>query len=187
MTGLLIFAALAALLLLAPVAGLWPPIGPGTRCFNAMTWITMIPRGQPKYASSPYEAILAQEVVEFWGAWLGAVLIVSPLAIAAALLFPGPMAALAVLVLPLAWRWRVTVWGERQLEYLGHMAEVITAERMGLTDYFDQAADDLRRGYDRLFSEMTTAEVATALDRRRGVARVLLAVLALPIKKGGAA
>lgn len=185
MIGLLIYLAFAGAMLLAPVLGIWPPVQwSGRRCFNSVLGIEMLPRGHQKYGplSGRYRPIYAQELVEWWLAWAVALVAVAP--IAGALCLLDPMAgAGAILIAVLAWTWRNGDWGRAQLEYVGHAAEWIVADRAGLPDYAERdVAQRLQRGYV-VFRGMTTEAVAVALRRRRGIARLLVALLALNIRR----
>lgn len=179
---MMMFLTLASLILILPVLGIWPRIKEG-RAFNSIWSIAMPAEGSPKYDTRPYAALYAQELAEFWTAWAVALAIVSPLTLL-------PFGQYAAIVLsPLAWKWRTTIWGERQLELIGHAAEWIVAERLCWLNFTQgEVALRLIGGYgasdDRavdLFAGWTVMDVGKALRRRRWAARLLTTFLAFAI------
>lgn len=188
---MLIFLAFAAILLITPILGIWPSVREG-RALNTLATVWLPADGSPKYATRPRIALAAQEVTEFWLAWAGAVVLSVPVAVVLAVIVPSVLAGpLTALLLPLAWTWRRTTWGERQLEYIGHAAEWVTAEKLGTIGYTQhEVAGRLITGYgqsdDRrtgLFDHMTVFEVGQALRRRRWIARICVALLARSIRR----
>lgn len=175
------FAVAAALVLLLPVIGLTPPLKEG-RAFNGIAHIAMPDRS--KIYMDKWEPILAQEVVEWWAAWAGAFLFALPLAF---LIDGTPFAIASPLLAMLAWQWRNTSWGTRQLEYIGWAAEWAWAHRTGVPGYddIDTYGDRLRRGYIA-FSPMTAGEVTAALKKRLRLGAGLSALLSLRIKRASA-
>lgn len=183
MTGLMIYAAACALLILARIAGVLPVIRTG-RALNTAWRIDMPPPGDPKYDVVPPRALAAQECVEDFAAWLGAVVLASPLAVALSVILPDPAGGLlAAALLPLAWKWRTSDWGRRQLEYLGWTAEIVTAERMGRPGYETAAVLRMLDGYGELFAGVSVKAALDAVDRRRWLAKLLIAVLAVNIRR----
>lgn len=170
-----IYLALVALLLLLPVVGLIPPIVEGDEERNFIHRIVMRPRTDAKFMAQPYRAVLSQEVVEWYLRWLGAaILSVGP----AWLLRDAPGAvAFQVLMLLLAALWTQIPPLQRQLELIGHASETEVAERMGLSGYATAEARRMRTAYGALFLSMTVEEIASAIERRRPVARLFLALL----------
>lgn len=181
MLGLTFFASFAAAVLLPPVVGLLPPLRKG-RAFNGIAHIAMPDRTKVYFET--WEPVLAQEVVEWWAAWAGAFLIALPLAF---LIAGTPFAIATPLAAVLAWQWRNTSWGTRQLEYIGWAAEWAWAHRTGVDGYDDLDAygDRLRRGYVE-FSPMSGEEVTAALKKRLLLGRVLATLLWLRIKRASA-
>lgn len=177
---MLLWLAIAAALLLAPVAGVFPPQRTG-RAFNAILHIAM--PAAPTYGTH-WRAVQAQEVVEWWAAWLGAVVLTAPLAWALATFLPFGW-ILAPLPLPLAWKWRTTRRGERLLEYLGWAATWVHGRRSAPEYYTDLAAHAraMRGGY-RVFDRTNEATALRNLRRAIPLARVLVALLARRIRKG---
>ena len=73
MTGLMIWSALVAIVVLGPMLGIVPPVRASkTRNYNGQFWIGRHP--------SCTRAIFAQEVVEWWLKWAVAALISAPVA-----------------------------------------------------------------------------------------------------------
>lgn len=169
--------AIAAALLLAPIAGVFPPMREG-RAFNAILHIAM-PK-PPTYAER-WIGRLAQEVVEWWAAWFVAVLLSAPAAWALSAFLPFGW-AFAPLTLPIAWCWRKSDWGTRQIEYIGWPAEWLTLRRRGLTT--ETFAEYVSRASYIVFAGMTGAEIAAHMRRRLPIARVLIALLTLRINRG---
>lgn len=174
MTGLLIHAALAALLLLAPVLGLLPIIREGEDNRNFAWGITLQPRDHPNMGIQCYEGVVAQEIVEWYLRWLVAL----PLAAPAAWLLgdvPGLSIVLAFLVAMLWPRVRVL---QREFEYLGHAAEVEVALRLGWSeDYPLWEARGMRTGYGATFRDLSVERIVAAMEARRPLARALLWLL----------
>ena len=176
---MLAFAIFAGLVLGLPVIGLLPPMRRG-RAFNAITYIAMPVREQYGTRWTP---VLAQEVAEWWAAWAGAFLLALPLSLAVATFTPFGLATPLLAIV--AWRWRTTTWGERQLEYIGWAAEWVHGLKASPGDYRDLLSytDRMRRGYPDLFGEMTAKEARDRLEARIGLARLLVGLLALRIRR----
>lgn len=155
----------------------FPPISIGTRPFNSLWGIRMPPRSDPRFTAQSYAGVLAQEILEWWLRWAGVLVI---LAIAAALLsqVPDQRAYLALIpLLFLSALWDQIPGIQRQVELLGHTAEVVVAEEHeGLVGYGEAEAVRVKgaSNYDKEFSNMTADEILSAFNRRRPLVRFLL-------------
>lgn len=181
MPALAVLAALAAALVLAVWAGLLPPVKAGTRDWNHRFHITMKPLGDVKYLVQPRAAVLAQELAEWLGKWLVALALAAPVAV---VLHHFGLGLLTVLVAILAHSWPTWPGGQRQIELVGHAVEVLAAERLGAGD--DYALTEARRmmlSYPAFAGE-SDAAIVRAMDRRRWIARLLLAVVWRRARRG---
>lgn len=170
---------LAAALLLAPIAGVWPPQRVG-RALNAFAYIAM----PNDIYGARWRAISAQEVVEWWAAWAGAIALSAVPAWLVASTIPFGWAIAPLLILP-AWRWRTTDTGRRVLEYLGWAATWIVGQRVAPDYYNDIEAHAARMvaGY-RVFDQTSAADGLRRMRRALPLARVLIVLLSLRIRKG---
>lgn len=181
MTGLTIYLAIAGAWLLAPVLGLWPPLHRG-RAFNS-AWSIAMP-DPAKHYGSHWKAVYVQELVEWWCSWAAALVAMVPVAwflsAAFAPQLPWGGTIIALIVAPIAWCWRNTDWGRRQLEYIGWAAEWVQLGRMGLRQ--GPLRDFAARMSYRVLAETTPEERETALRRRLPLAHALVFILAINIK-----
>lgn len=177
MTGLLIYLAFAGAMLLAPIAGVWPILKRG-RAFNG-AWRIAMPDPTEIYGER-WRSVYAQEIVEWWAAWFVALVVASP---AAWMLdrFAPFLGVAAIVIAQVAWLWRTTPPGRRQLEYLGWAAEWVHAQRNGIDlGRFDSFVE--RMAY-RVFAEIPLEQRIAAVRRRLPIARALVTVLALNIRR----
>ena len=171
-------AMLAGLVLLAPALGLLPPLRRGA-AFNGLAHVAMPARS---IYGPAHEAVLAQELVEFWCAWAVGLAIAAPVVWLLDTFTPlglaGPVVAM------IAWRWRMTGWGTRQLEYLGWAAEWLHGQKTapGLYANFPGFAGQLRGGY-LAFAGIAPEVVEAALRRRLPLARVILFIVAARLRR----
>jgi hypothetical protein len=131
-------------------------------------------------ARQPHAAIFAQEIAEYWMRWLVALIAAAPLvwfswgsAISPAVQVLGPFA--------------LCLWPKvfgRQFELIGHAVEVAYARRHhGIgADYLQTEAEGMQRYYPE-FRDMTVPQIIAGMEARQGLAKVFLAVLAIPIAR----
>lgn len=162
----------AAVMLGLPILGLWPIKITGSANQNSAWFIRM---RRPERQTQPHDAIFAQEVAEWWLRWVIAFVAALPVALSGA----EPMVQIAaILFATLAF-----LPFRKQLELIGHAVELAYARwhyNAG-PEYADIEARSMIRGYS-WFKSMSVAEVVDAMERRQGLAKVLLAVLWLRIR-----
>jgi len=177
MHGLLIYAAFAAAMLLAPMLGIWPTLRRG-RAFNA-AWRIDMPDPATTYGER-WLSVYAQEIVEWWAAWAVALIVAAPAAYLLDQAVPM-LGAVAIVVAQLIWLWRTTPPGRRQLEYLGWAATWVWAQRTGVDQgRFDSFVE--RMAY-LVFAEIPLEHRIAAVRRRLPIARLLVTLLTLNIRR----
>jgi hypothetical protein len=184
---MLIYLAVAAGLIAAPVLGLWPRVQITGRPFNGLYFITMHAPDDPVWRGRSWRGIVAQEVIEHWIALTAAVLLAAPLAwLARDVPGHGAVALPAIVVI-----WRIVrgaAWSNRQIELIGHMAEIVWAqgrERYG-PDYLPAKAQDIYVAadlYGAAFKGWSALDIAEGLERRRALAGFLIAVMRRAIER----
>lgn len=172
---LLLFLAISVLL---PVLGLLPPMARG-RAFNGLFGIRMPDRTQVYL--DRWDGVLAQELVEWWAAWLVAAMLAA--APVWALSTFTPLALASPILLVLAWHWRCTDWGRMQLEYLGWAAEWLHGQRTAPHEYtsLEDHAHRMVGGYE-VFASTTPSQALVRLQHRFVLARALLFLLSLRLR-----
>jgi hypothetical protein len=169
-------AALAALWMIAPLLGLWPPVTRnGERTVNTLFHIGMKPAEFYALKGEDMRAVFAQELVEWWFKWAvvfsiaGSVFwLVRDFAFAerAVLSFLGWGAGIVA-----------TVLLHKQVEWIGHAAEVLVANR---PEYIAEEAARMKLGYGGMFKG---DDVEAGLRKRFWIARILIAILTIPIRR----
>lgn len=185
---MLIFITIAAALTLLPIAGLWPRLtiseSEGPR--NGLFLLRMPRADNPLWSGQSRRGVMAQEVVEQWLAAVWTVLIAAPLAFALRDL-PGYGAIPCALIVPVHAVLRRWSWSVRQLELIGHAAEVVVAEEeFGRIGYLLGEAESVHQwhaAYGSAFAGMSIIQIADAMAARRPLARVLVRLLALSIRR----
>lgn len=173
---MLAYCLLVAVLLLLPVAGVLPIVKPGTRDMNNAYLVRLQPADAAKWRTQSRRGVAAQEIAEWWLRWAGAAVLSAPLAWLVRDLPAAPMLQLVAL-------FAGTLWAQiaaRQFDLIGHTVEIVQAEREGRTGYASQEAARMEHG-DLDGGGMTAAEILRAVDRRRWIARALLALLSRAI------
>lgn len=186
---LVVFMFIAALVLIGPALGLIPPIRLG-RARNSMFTIQMPDRKEAYLDRWP--AVLAQEVVEWIGAWIVAVVIGFIAFQPIAMILPAVMEPLVVPLVVLAvWSVRDWNWMERQLEYIGHAAEWKTGNSQGVEAYTTQRLEDFAfkawRGYQAdggCMADVSAQDVHRGIIRMERVADLLLVIGRKRIERG---
>lgn len=167
---MIIYAAFAAVFLLLPILGFWPIIVRGNRNSNSPYHIILRAPDHPMFQRQSYRGVRAQEVIEYWLRWVPAIL-------TGAVILPFLPAGVPILIALFATMWVRIPALLRQLEYIGHAAEVEVAEREGFPDYLRAEAERMWSAYDGLFQHLTVSEIAAKVNARRPIARVLLFLL----------
>lgn len=154
-----------------PILGVWPPVKHNSDgSTNGMLFITMRPREYYPAHNQVYEAVFAQEIAEWWLKWAVAFVLAAPV------MYMFKFHLATVLVPMLAYCWKIPLI--KQLEYIGHAVEVLVGEDT-LPNYLTIEADKMRRTYEGMFADDIEAE----LQKRFGVAKTLIAILARPIRR----
>lgn len=176
---MLTYTILAALWLTAPIFGFWPPVRRNSdRTANTMLSISMREPSFYVRTGQPYAAVFAQELAEWWIKWAVA-LPLGALALPWIDAAPEIKVVLAIAAPVFAYLWAVPF--KRQIELLGHAVEIVVASRtMNRDAYIAAEAERMARGYDGMFAASGTA---SALRARLGMARVLVAILRIPIRR----
>lgn len=178
---MLYYAIFAAVLLGSIMLGAWPIVRHGDETANNFALITMRPPEFYQSDASLYSAVFAQELAEYTARWIGALILGAGPAYA---LIDKPYGwgacALAVIVAT-AW----TALATRQVELIGHATEVVQAGRCGVDReaYLAQECRSMAKGYGDAFTGMTLDQLAGRVRSRFGIARVLLAVLHVPVAR----
>jgi hypothetical protein len=171
-----LWAAIIAAWLILPVLGLMPRARRGTLNANNLWGIQM---RDPATQTQPHRAIFAQEVVEWWIKWAVGAILSAP---AAYYLASTEFWFVAPMIVPVfAAIWPRFRFGQRQLELLGHAAELYVAKADAV--YEGKEAATMQRRYDGIFAHITVEEIIKAMRRRRWLANILVNLLWLRIKK----
>lgn len=166
---MVVYALCALAFFLAVFVGLLPPVVVGDADQNTPFIVRMRPRTDPKFETQPYEAVLAQECVEWLLRWV----VVIPLGAIVVLVTPDPLWVAPALAAGHLWVNPTPL--KRQFELVGHMAEILVAEHMGQGDEYARAeAKRMRGAYPKLFGKMTVDEIIDAMERRSWIAHLLL-------------
>lgn len=175
-----IYLVFAAIILGLPLLGVLPPVRRG-RAMNKLFVVTM-PDPATTYPGR-WQAVLAEEMVEWWTAWAIAFVIALPAALALSAL-PHGTAAIPLLLMG-AWSLRLTPWLYRQIEYIGQGAEWIEGQRIAPDHYTDfrNYARQMRNNY-RQMKHLSVDEAEAALRSRLPAARLILALLRRRIQRG---
>lgn len=176
---MLIYLAAAAALLGLPLFGLMPPVRRG-RAMSKIFCVTM-PDPATTYPGR-WQAVLAEELTEWWAAWAIAFVIALPGALVLSALPFG--AALIPLLLIAAWSLRLTPWLYREIEYIGQGAEWLEGQRIAPGHYTDfrAYARAMRNNY-RQMRHLSVDEAEAALRSRLPVARFVLALMRRRIER----
>lgn len=173
---MIIWIILAVAMLVLPVLGLWPVIVRGDGARNNLALVTMPSRQWYDREGYDYRATRAQEIVEFWLRWALALAVSAWPVWEIAAAVDDAKAGMLFSLLTIAGSAALTKlpFVEKQVELIGHAVEVIVADADG---YLELEAVRMQRGYGAMFGDMSVAEIARAVRRRFGVARVLIALL----------
>lgn len=159
---MLALAILFVLTVVLPPLGFGPPMYRGGHAENNIVMVRALPRTAP--FSKPIEA---QEVAEWWCAWLAGCLLALPVA----LLVPGLVGTAATLVAAFLGN-LLARKATLHFDYVGHNVEIMVAEREGWIGYREAEIDRMiERGDQR---GMSRADVARRLRRWAWLARVVL-------------
>ena len=175
---MLVYALIVAALLLLPVLGVLPIVISGTRDRNSAYAVWLQPPDASKWRTQSRRGVAAQEIAEWWLRWAGAAVLSAPLAWIVRDLPAAPLMQIVAL-------FAGTLWAQvfaRQFDLIGHTVEIVEAEREGRAGYASQEAARMEHG-DLDGGGMTAAEILRAVDRRRWLARALLALLARRVDK----
>lgn len=129
--------ALAVLLVLVAFG---PPLKITKRAFNSRFRVEMPPRAT--HYAGRWDAVLGQEITEWWARWILAFILASP--VIAALYMFTPFGLAAPILVLLAWQINEIPAVERQLEFIGWGAENLITPVEGIEDR-------MRRGYPEFF------------------------------------
>lgn len=171
---MIIIALFAFVTLILPITGVWPPVLKNRDgAHNNAIRITMTPPERNPHES--WRGILAQEVVEYWLAWAGALLLSIPACLI--LLEAGLPFYFTPLVIFICYLWRFP--GMKQLEYIGHAAEVVVAGEDGFDLEAYLHAEAARMRHPAAYKGVFTPDdrLADKLRLRFGIARFLVKLL----------
>lgn len=162
---MIVFALLLLLTVVLPPLGFGPPMYRGAWSRNWMLGVVAPPRDTPHA-----RGIEAQEVVEWWLAWVAACLLALPVA----LLGAGLLGEVAALVAAFAGN-AVARIATGHFDLVGHNVEIIVEQRAGFADY---RAGEIARMIGPLGDQkgMPRAHVDARLRRWEWLARIALAV-----------
>lgn len=174
--GLVAWGAIVGVTVLLPVLGLWPPVTSGEANQNNVFRVEMVP---PREQRQPYDAILAQEIAEYWLKWVGAAILSAPVAWYVKDIPYGWLPAILATFIATWW----AKYATGQIEYIGHAVEIEYARRhFGAGDaYEDDEVAGMIRNY-KAFEGLTPDEVKRGMRRRQWIVNALLVILALRIR-----
>lgn len=152
-----------------------PPVTNG-RAFNSILRVSMPNDG--KYGDR-WNCILAQEIVEFWTAWIGAIILALPFIY---LLSLTPFFLGAILVPFITWKWRTLVIGEKFIEYIGHGAEILHGHKLRIPYNIREEATSMIAGY-RFFNNSTVDEIVSKMKKYMFITKAIYALSSFRIRR----